>query len=85
MSRKITDENFLEWEVYVSGGQPGSVDVARIFFYCLDAPMNPARFVRQVRSHNRVVVRERILRSYRVRPHRPLRARGTLPVPFRRS
>ena len=46
MSRKITDDNFLEWEVYVSGGQPDSVESARIFFYCLDAPMNPARFVR---------------------------------------
>ena len=45
MSRKITDENFLEWEVYVSGGQPDSTEAARIFFYCLDAPMNPARFV----------------------------------------
>ena len=46
MSRKISDGNFLEWEVYVSGGQPDSVESARIFFYCLDAPMNPARFVR---------------------------------------
>jgi len=45
MSRTITDENFLEWEVYVSGGQPDTPEAARIFFYCLDAPMNPARFV----------------------------------------
>lgn len=45
MARKITDDNFLEWEVYVSGGQPDSKEAARIFFYCLDAPMNPARFV----------------------------------------
>jgi hypothetical protein len=45
MSRTITDDNFLEWEVYVSGGQPDSPEAARIFFYCLDAPMNPARFV----------------------------------------
>lgn len=45
MARKITDANFLEWEVYVSGGQPDSREAARIFFYCLDAPMNPARFV----------------------------------------
>jgi hypothetical protein len=51
MSRTITDDNFLEWEVYVSGGQPDSIDTARIFFYCLDAPMNPARFVRH-ESHN---------------------------------
>lgn len=46
MARKVTDDNFLEWEVYVSGGQPDSDEAARIFFYCLDAPMNPARFVR---------------------------------------
>ena len=45
MARKITDGDFLEWEVYVSGGQPDSKEAARIFFYCLDAPMNPARFV----------------------------------------
>jgi len=45
MARKISDDNFLEWEVYVSGGQPDSKEAARIFFYCLDAPMNPARFV----------------------------------------
>ena len=45
MARKIIDENFLEWEAYVSGGQPDSKEAARIFFYCLDAPMNPARFV----------------------------------------
>jgi hypothetical protein len=32
MSRKIADDNFLEWEVYVSGGQPDSVEAARIFF-----------------------------------------------------
>lgn len=46
MSRTITDDNFLKWEVYVSGGQPDSLEAARIFFYCLDAPMNPARFIR---------------------------------------
>ena len=46
MSRTITADNFLAWEVYLSGGQPDSVEAARIFFYCLDAPMNPARFIR---------------------------------------
>lgn len=45
MSRTFIDDNFLEWEAYVSGGQPGSKEAARIFFYCLDAPMNPARHV----------------------------------------
>jgi len=45
MSRTFIDDNFLEWEAYVSGGQPDSREAARIFFYCLDAPLNPARFV----------------------------------------
>ena len=45
MARKFTDADFLEWEAYVSGGQPESAEAARIFFYCLDAPMHPARFV----------------------------------------
>jgi hypothetical protein len=45
MARTIIDENLLTWEVYVSGGQPDSPEAARIFFLCLDAPMNPARFV----------------------------------------
>jgi hypothetical protein len=45
MARTFIDDNFLEWEVYVSGGQPNSDEAARIFFYCLDAPMEPARFV----------------------------------------
>jgi hypothetical protein len=45
MARTIVDDNFLQWEVYVSGGQPDSNAAARVFFYCLDAPMNPARFV----------------------------------------
>jgi hypothetical protein len=45
MARTIVDDNFLKWEVYISGGQPDSPEAARIFFYCLDAPMNPARYV----------------------------------------
>jgi hypothetical protein len=61
MTRRITDENFLEWEAYVSGGQPGSVEAARIFFYCLDAPMNPARFVRH--ESGNVAVAEAALRE----------------------
>jgi hypothetical protein len=61
MTRKITDKDFLEWEVYVSGGQPGSVEAARIFFYCLDAPMNPARFVRH--ESGNVAVAEAELRE----------------------
>jgi hypothetical protein len=45
MARTIIDDNFLNWEVYVSGGQPGTPQAARLFFTCLDAPMNPARYV----------------------------------------
>lgn len=59
MARTIVDENFMSWEVYVSGGQPNTAETARIFFLCLDAPMNPARFV----SHEgrSVVAAERTL------------------------
>jgi len=45
MTRTIVDENFLTWEVYVSGGQPGSPEAARLFFLCLDSRLSPARFV----------------------------------------
>jgi hypothetical protein len=45
MARTIVDDNFMTWEVYVSGGQPNTPETARLFFLCLDAPMNPARFV----------------------------------------
>lgn len=45
MARTIVDDNFMNWEVYVSGGQPDTPETARIFFLCLDAPMNPARYV----------------------------------------
>lgn len=45
MTRTIVDENFMNWEVYVSGGQPRTARAARIFFLCLDAPMHKARYV----------------------------------------
>ena len=45
MARTIMDEDFLRWEAYVSGGQPGSTQAARIFFLCLDAKMQKARYV----------------------------------------
>lgn len=35
MRRTFLDENLLEWEAYVSGGQPGTHAAARIFFNCL--------------------------------------------------
>ena len=45
MTRTIVDNNFLTWEVYVSGGQPDSPEAARFFFLCLDARTSPARFL----------------------------------------
>lgn len=45
MAKTFVDENFLNWEAYVSGGQPDSPEAARIFFLCLDARTTPARFV----------------------------------------
>ena len=39
------DNDMANWEAYVSGGQPGSPKVARIFFLCLDSAMNRARFI----------------------------------------
>lgn len=45
MTRTIVDDDFLTWEVYVSGGQPDSPEAARLFFLCLDARTSPARFV----------------------------------------
>ena len=45
MAKTFVDENFLNWEAYVSGGQPDSPEAARIFFLCLDARSTPARFV----------------------------------------
>ncbi len=39
------DDDMANWEAYVSGGQPGSAKVARIFFLCLDSAMNRARFI----------------------------------------
>ena len=35
----------MNWEVYVSGGQPDTPEAARLFFLCLDSPMSRARFV----------------------------------------
>lgn len=35
MRRTFLDQNLLEWEAYVSGGQPGTRAAARIYFNCL--------------------------------------------------
>ncbi len=61
MSRTIVDDNFLTWEVYVSGGQPDSPAAARIFFLCLDSRSSPARFVEH--ESRSVAAAERELRA----------------------
>ena len=45
MARTFMDDDMANWEAYVSGGQPGSSKVSRIFFLCLDSPMNQARYI----------------------------------------
>ncbi|UCG76611.1 MAG: hypothetical protein JSV95_04770 [Gemmatimonadota bacterium] len=35
MRRTFLDRSLLEWEVYVSGGQPGTQASARIYFNCM--------------------------------------------------
>lgn len=45
MRRTFYDEDLLEWEAYVSGGEPGTESAARIYFLCLTAPSQRARYV----------------------------------------
>lgn len=40
------DAGLLEWEAYVSGGQPDSPAAARIYFVCLTDPYERPRWVR---------------------------------------
>lgn len=47
MRRTFYDEDFLEWEAYVSGGQPEGDAAARLYFLCLTEPSRRARFVRE--------------------------------------
>ncbi len=46
MRRTFMDDQFDEWEAYVSGGQPGSSLVARLMFVCISSPERQPRFVR---------------------------------------
>jgi hypothetical protein len=46
MRRTFMDDQFDEWEAYVSGGQPRSAAAARILFVCLSNPERKPRFVR---------------------------------------
>lgn len=47
MRRTFYDEDFLEWEAYVSGGQPRSEAAARLYFLCLTEPSRRARYVEE--------------------------------------
>lgn len=46
MRRTFLDEDLLEWEAYVTGGQPSTPLAARIFFVCLSDPFERPRWVR---------------------------------------
>ena len=45
MRRTFHDESLREWEVYVTGGQPGTDAAARVFFLCLTEKRERPRFL----------------------------------------
>jgi hypothetical protein len=45
MSRTIQDHDFLEWEVYSSGGAHGFSDNPDVIFNCLTLPDLPPRSI----------------------------------------
>ena len=45
LSRTFLDEGMIQWEAYVSGGQPKTSRAARIYFVCLEDPFEPPRWV----------------------------------------
>jgi len=45
MRRTFMDDQFDEWEVYVSGGQLGGKAAARVMFVCLSRPEREPRYV----------------------------------------
>ena len=45
VSRTFMDERLIEWEAYVSGGQPNTPAAARIYFVCLQDPFERPRWV----------------------------------------
>ncbi len=45
MSRVITDDSLLTWEVFASGGRFGLPQPAKIIFQCVSHPDWRARFV----------------------------------------
>ncbi|MEE9133821.1 MAG: hypothetical protein V3U13_09680 [Gemmatimonadota bacterium] len=46
MRRTFMDDQFDEWEVYVSGGQPGGSLAARVMFVCISTPTREPRWVK---------------------------------------
>ena len=45
LSRKFMDEGLIEWEAYVSGGQPDTPAAARIYFVNLEDRFERPRWV----------------------------------------
>lgn len=45
VSRQFLDEDLVEWEAYVSGGQPDNPATARIYFVCLNDAFERPRWV----------------------------------------
>lgn len=46
MRRTFMDDQFDEWEAYVTGGQPGGSLPARVMFVCVSSPTREPRFVK---------------------------------------
>ena len=46
MRKTFLDDDFQEWEAYVSAGAPHGSAAARIVFVCLSTPGERPRFVR---------------------------------------
>lgn len=58
MRRTFYDEDFLEWEAYVSGGQPRSEAAARLYFLCLTEPSRRARYLNEETGSTAVAERK---------------------------
>ena len=46
MRRTFMDDQFDEWEAYITGGQPGGSMPARVMFVCVSTPKRQPRFVK---------------------------------------
>lgn len=60
MRQTFYDEDFMEWEAYVSGGEMEGDAAARIYFLCLTAPSRRARYVSE-ESDNPAEAQRRLL------------------------